>query len=75
MPKIIEVIYENGVFRPLEKVDLPSGIRIKMRIEEERGVMDKEFLDELRRRIETLPKVKVDLKKLNEIYYEGKVLH
>jgi len=57
MPRIIEVIYENGVFKPLEKVDLPHGIRVKMRIEEERGIMNKEFLDELRRKIKTLPKL------------------
>jgi len=34
MPKIIEVIYENGVFKPLEKVDLPEGSRLKILIED-----------------------------------------
>ncbi|MEM4279801.1 MAG: antitoxin family protein [Archaeoglobaceae archaeon] len=30
MPKIIEAIYEDGVFKPLEKVDLRRGQRIKI---------------------------------------------
>ncbi|AAB90154.1 MULTISPECIES: antitoxin family protein [Archaeoglobus] len=38
MPKIIEAIYENGVFKPLQKVDLKEGERIKLRIEE--GILD-----------------------------------
>ena len=34
MGKIIEVIYEDGVFKPLEKVILPEKIRGKVIIEE-----------------------------------------
>ena len=34
MGKVIEVIYENGVFKPLEKVDLKDGERLKMEIKE-----------------------------------------
>lgn len=30
MPKIIEAIYENGVFRPLQKLKLPEHIRFKL---------------------------------------------
>ena len=30
MPKIIEVIYENGVFKPLERVDIPEGSKLKI---------------------------------------------
>ena len=75
MSKVIECVYEDGVFKPLERVELPQGVRIKMRIEGEHGVLTEEFLDELRKKIEVLPKVKVDFKKLDEIYYEGKVLH
>lgn len=33
MPKIIEAIYENGVFKPLEKVELKEGERVKIRVE------------------------------------------
>jgi len=35
MPKIIEAVYENGVFKPLEKVDLREGEKIRIRIEED----------------------------------------
>lgn len=34
MPKVIEVIYENGVFKPLEKVDLLDKTRLKIKIED-----------------------------------------
>ncbi len=32
MPKIIEAVYENGVFKPREKVDLKEGERVKIRL-------------------------------------------
>ena len=33
MTKEIEVIYEEGVFKPLEKVDFPEKTKIRIRIE------------------------------------------
>jgi len=33
MSRVIEAVYEKGVLRPLEKLDLPDGIRVKLRIE------------------------------------------
>jgi len=33
MPKVIEAVYENGVFKPLEKVELREGERVKLRVE------------------------------------------
>lgn len=33
MAKEIEVIYEGGVFKPLEKVDLPERAKMRIRIE------------------------------------------
>ena len=30
MPKVIEAVYENGVFKPLEKVELREGERLKI---------------------------------------------
>lgn len=32
MAKVIEAIYENGVFKPLEKVDLKEGEKVKITI-------------------------------------------
>jgi len=34
MQKIIEVVYEKGVFKPLEKVEIPEGVKRRIRIEE-----------------------------------------
>ncbi len=39
MGKVIEAIYEKGVFKPLEKVDLKEGERVRIRIER-RGIYD-----------------------------------
>ncbi|MCK4475446.1 MAG: antitoxin family protein [Methanophagales archaeon] len=35
MQKAIEVVYEKGVFKPLQKVDLPEKTKLRMRIESE----------------------------------------
>ncbi len=47
MAKVIEAIYENGVFKPLEKLDLPEKTKLKIRIEAVKpsGILDmaKEF--------------------------------
>jgi len=39
MGKVIEAIYEKGVFKPLEKVDLKEGEKVRIRIER-RGIYD-----------------------------------
>jgi predicted DNA-binding antitoxin AbrB/MazE fold protein len=31
--KTIECIYEDGVFKPLEKVDLKEGTKLRLRVE------------------------------------------
>ncbi len=41
MPKIIEVIYEDGVFKPLEKVELKEGKKMRIKIE---GYNKRDFL-------------------------------
>ncbi len=53
MPDIIEVIYEDGVFRPLKKVDFREGEKLKIRIERKNlskyyGVFGKASADELK---------------------------
>ena len=35
MAKVIEAIYEKGVFKPLQKVDLKEGERVKIEIKKE----------------------------------------
>ena len=34
MPKIIEAVYENGVFKPLQKVDLKEGEKVRVELKE-----------------------------------------
>jgi predicted DNA-binding antitoxin AbrB/MazE fold protein len=43
MLKVIEVIYENGVFKPLEKVELKDGQRLKIRIEDVDSIVNEAF--------------------------------
>ncbi len=33
MGKVIEAVYEKGMLRPLERLDLPEGARVRVRIE------------------------------------------
>ena len=33
MQKTIEVVYEKGMFKPLQKVDLPEKTKLRLRIE------------------------------------------
>ena len=35
MKRVIEVVYEGGVLRPLTRLNLPEGARLKVRIEDE----------------------------------------
>jgi len=35
MTKTIEVVYEDGVFKPLEKVEMKEGTKIKIPLKEE----------------------------------------
>ncbi len=32
MPKVIEAVYENGVLKPLEKVNLKEGEKVRLKI-------------------------------------------
>lgn len=32
MPESVEAIYENGVFRPLQPVNLPEGERVRLTV-------------------------------------------
>ncbi|MEM2243426.1 MAG: antitoxin family protein [Archaeoglobaceae archaeon] len=58
MPKIIEAIYEDGVFKPLEKVDLKDGEKVRLEI--------KKDIDRLRGKY----KAKLLQIKCNNNYYE-----
>jgi len=59
MGKVIEVIYEDGVFKPLEKVNLPEKTKIRIRIEAVKpgGIMD--IVKEFRKKI-NLEEIKED---------------
>lgn len=39
MAKVIDTVYEDGVFKPLEKVDLKEGKKVRIKIEK-RGIYD-----------------------------------
>jgi predicted DNA-binding antitoxin AbrB/MazE fold protein len=34
----IDAIYDQGVFRPIEPLELPEGMRVHLRVEEENGM-------------------------------------
>ena len=43
MPKIIEAVYENGVFKPLQKVDLKEGEKVRIELERAEEIVEKVF--------------------------------
>ena len=45
MNKIIEAIYKDGVFKPLQKVDLRDGERVRLKIESIEGLI--EFIEKI----------------------------
>ena len=65
MPKVIEVIYENGVFKPLEKVELKEKSRMLIKI------IDRDELDKLLNSMVIEKIDNIDYRKLKEAYYES----
>ncbi|RLI80949.1 antitoxin [Archaeoglobales archaeon] len=65
MPKVIEVIYENGVFKPLEKVELKEKSRMLIKI------IDRDELDKLLNSMVVEKIDNIDYRKLKEAYYES----
>jgi predicted DNA-binding antitoxin AbrB/MazE fold protein len=62
MQKTIEVVYEKGVFKPLEPVELEEGEHVKIRTEEKK-----------RRKIDFEPiklKNRISIKKIEELRSE-----
>lgn len=55
MGRVVEAVYEKGILRPLEKLDLPEGVRVRLRIEGVYGLLrdwkidPQELKDELRK--------------------------
>jgi len=63
MAEIIEAVYENGVLKPLKKLNLPEHARVRIVITPD---ID-EILDSM-----VIRKVKkIDYKRLKEAYYES----
>ena len=62
MRKTIEVVYEQGVFKPLEPVELeiPEGTKVKIEI--------KDLLKERLKKYKGILKAKVSSEELNELY-------
>ena len=48
MAKVIEAIYENGVFKPLEKVDLKEGEKVKIKVEKSLMEIIKRYQDKFK---------------------------
>ncbi|OYT51718.1 MAG: DUF104 domain-containing protein [Desulfurococcales archaeon ex4484_217_2] len=55
MRRVVEAVYEKGMLRPLEKLDLPEGVRVRLRIEgiygllKDWGIDPQKLKDELRK--------------------------
>lgn len=58
MSRMIEAVYENGVFRPLEAVTLPEGEHVQVAVPE--------VTEEIRRRLAALDAFEAALEDLTE---------
>ncbi len=69
MQKIIEVVYEKGMFKPLMPVELKEGEEIRIEIKEKVDKSEKarEILDKLRR----FTSIRLKPEKLEEMYLES----
>jgi predicted DNA-binding antitoxin AbrB/MazE fold protein len=66
MQKTIEVMYEKGVFKPLEPLELeiPEGTKVKFEIK------DNSLLKERLKKYKKILKVNISSEELNELYHE-----
>ena len=64
--KEIKVIYEDGVFKPLEKVELKEGEKVVV-VTEKREEKLKEVLE----RMKTFKPISMKFERLEEIYIES----
>ena len=58
MPKVIKAIYKDGVFKPLEKVELDEGVTLEIEVRESitektRGVISGEKMNQIIEEIES----------------------
>ena len=70
MQKTIEVVYEGGVFKPLEKVEIIEGEEIMIEIKEkiDKSKKAREILDKLKR----FTSIRLKPEILEEIYLESR---
>ncbi|HUV80154.1 MAG TPA: antitoxin family protein [Candidatus Bathyarchaeia archaeon] len=64
MTKTIEVVYENGVFKPLTPMEkkIPEGTKVEIEI--------KDLLKKRLKKYKGILKVKISSEELNELYYQ-----
>ena len=69
MQKTIEVVYEKGMFKPLEKVEMIEGEEIMIEIKEkiDKSKKAREILDKLKR----FTSIRLKPEILEEIYLES----
>jgi len=66
MEEVIEAIYEKGVLKPLKKLNLKEGEKVKLEIKSDE-VIDENFIDFLEKLRARLPKSENVYKILEEI--------
>ena len=68
--KTVDVVYEDGVFKPLEKVVPEVGKEITIKVTKIQS--DIQTAKSILSMLDSLPIRKVDLKLAEELYHEGK---
>ena len=75
MPRVIEAVYENGVFKPLEKVKLREGERVRIEVRNMKIEKRREFLKNIKL-IKTREKItKAEIERMRKEFYEDILGH
>ena len=66
--KTVDVVYEDGVFKPRGPVGLAEGEKAIVTFEKARGVITLGDIEELKVAFKSLPKSKISIKKIDELF-------
>jgi len=72
MDEVIEVVFEDGVFKPLRSVKVSKGDKLTIIVKDVKENVVEEVLKRFEDGLRRLKPIKVDYDWLEELYYEGK---
>jgi predicted DNA-binding antitoxin AbrB/MazE fold protein len=66
MEQIINAVYENGTFRPLQKINMPEGYQVQLIIQSQAKEKDREIVRRMQQARDAMPPLGMNIKDLVE---------